>query len=167
MKLKIALFTIFLMLTMGCSSVPKKTANSSAFAADGTVTAEIVDKPTNERYEALPGESFVRELPKSENVRPTYPSSLLAKQLEPVSVIARIIVNGAGDVEAAEIVESSSPAPEFSESVLAAVKTWTFIPLMRVTGNRKEPLPFMQDYRFTFKQINGRAIVIQGSPPDS
>ena len=80
-----------------------------------------------------------------------------------MSIVARLIVNEAGTVETAEIIESSTPLPEFSESVLVAVRTWTFVPLKRVIGNKLESLPFTQEYRFTFKQENGRAVVVQSS----
>lgn len=163
----VASFALFTCFVTGCTSTPENQITKNAFMADGAVSAEIVYKPTSERYEVRPGEQFVRELPKRENARPDYPASLLAKQLYPVSVIARIVVNAAGEVEKARIVESSATIPEFSESVLAAVRTWTFIPLKRVIGREIEPLPFTQEYRFTFKQENGRAVVIQGSPDDS
>ena len=167
MRNLIAPLALLACYTTGCATAPERKEQETAFISDGAVSAEIVDKPTNERYEILPGEQFFRELPKQENARPVYPASLLAKQLEPVSIIARIVVNGTGAVESAEIVESSTAIPDFSESVLVAVKTWTFIPLKRVTGSKIEPLPFTQDYKFTFKQENGRAVVLQGSSRDS
>jgi TonB family protein len=167
MRKFIAPFAFFACYTAGCASAPEKKEQETSFIFDGAVSADIVDEPTNERYKVLPGEKFFRELPRGENARPVYPASLLAKQLEPVSIIARIVVNGTGEVERAEIVESSTPIPEFSESVLVALRTWTFIPLMRVTGSKFEPLPFTQDYKFTFTQENGRAIVVQGSSRDS
>jgi TonB family protein len=163
----VAPFALLACYATGCATPPEKQQQETAFVSDGAVSAEIVDKPTDERYEILPGEQFFRELPKQENVRPVYPASLLAKQLEPVSIIARIVVSGTGTVERAEIVESSTAIPDFSEAVLVAVKTWTFIPLKRVTGSKIEPLPFTQDYKFTFKQENGRAVVVQGSSRDS
>ena len=159
----LALFVFLTVFATACSSAPKAEKREVGFLADGAVSAEIVDKPSNERYEIRAGEQFFRELPKRENVRPVYPDPLLAKRLDPVSVVARIIVNDIGVVEKAEIIESSTPLTEFSESVLAAVRTWTFIPLKRVVGNKLEPLPFTQEYRFTFKQENGRAVVVQGS----
>ncbi len=147
-----------------CSTTSKKERTQEVgFGADGSVSAEIVDKPSNERYEIRAGEQYFRELPKRENAKPVYPGHLLEKKLEPVSVVARLIVNGTGTVEKAEIVDSSSDLSEFSESVLTAVRTWTFIPLKRVVGSKLEPLPFTQEYRFTFRQENGRAVVVQGS----
>ena len=133
------------------------------YSADGAVSAEIVYEPSVDRYEIQPGEEYVRELPMRENVQPIYPASQLTKQLDAVSIIARIIVNETGTVDEAEIVEASTDKQEFQEAVLAAVKTWTFVPLKRIVGDEVEMLPFMQDYRFTFKQENGQAVVVQGS----
>jgi len=53
----------------------------------------------------------------------------------------------------------SGGEPAFREAVLSAVGRWTFIPLKRVTGDKVERLPFTQDYRFTFRQVDGRAVV--------
>jgi hypothetical protein len=50
----------------------------------------------------------------------------------------------------------------FGAAVLAVVPDWTFMPLLRVTGDKIEPLPFTQDYRFVFRQVNGRAVVESG-----
>ena len=163
----IAPFAICVCLANGCTSAPQKTSQSTRYSADGAVSAEIVDQPSQQRYEILPGEAYFRELPKRENAQPVYPENLLARQLHPVTVVARLIVNSAGVVEKANIVDPLPDQPEFSQAVLSAVQGWTFIPLMRVIGNKLEPLPFTQDYKFTFKQINGRAVVVQGSPQES
>ena len=89
------------------------------------------------------------------------------ERLEPVEVIVRIVVSKSGFVDNAEVVDPRPSHAEFSDSVLHAVRTWSFIPLQRVTGNKIEPLPFTQDYKFIFKQVNGRAEVTQGSAPES
>ena len=160
----LSLFILMAVCATSCSTASKKDkSQETRFAADGSVSAEIVDEPSNERYEIRAGEQFFRELPKRENAKPVYPAQHLEKQLKPISVVARIIVKETGSIDKAEIVDSSTDLPEFSESVLAAVRTWTFIPLKRVVGNKLELLPFTQAYRFTFKQENGRAVVVQGS----
>jgi hypothetical protein len=43
------------------------------------------------------------------------------------------------------------------------VHVWKFIPLERVTGDRIEALPFTIEYRFVFRQVNGRAVVESGN----
>lgn len=150
-------------LAAGCASTP--TPPVTAFAADGAVATAIVEPPDARHYEVQPGEQFFRELPRRENRAPVYPPALLDRRLGPVSVVARIVVGASGDVERAAVVDADAADPAFAEAVLAAVRTWTFIPLKRIVGNRMEPLPFTQDYRFTFTQENGRAVVVQGAPP--
>ena len=78
--------------------------------------------------------------------------------LAPVEVVAQLIVDGTGRVETARIIRNDGDAA-FADAVLAAVRGWTFYPLQRVTGRVVEPLPFTQDYRFRFRQENGRAVV--------
>lgn len=149
-------------LMASCASAPPP---ATTFAADGAVATAIVEPPDARHYEVQPGEQFFRELPRRENVAPVYPPALLDRRLGPVSVVARIVVGASGDVERAAVVDADAADPAFAEAVLAAVRTWTFIPLKRIVDNRMEPLPFTQDYRFTFTQENGRAVVVQGAPP--
>lgn len=143
----------------GCASQAHKTEPREGYAADGAVSAEIVDRPDAARYQPVVGSSYLGPLPIRENARPEYPSSLLARRLPAAVVVARIVVDGAGAVARAEVVESTSEEPAFRDAVLSAVGSWTFIPLKRITGDKVEPLPFTQEYRFTFKQLNGRAVV--------
>ena len=79
-----------------------------------------------------------------------------------MTVVVRLIVDGAGKVADARVIENAGGAPAFGEAVLVAVRGWTFFPLKRVTGRVVEPLPFTQDYRFVFRQVNGRAVVELG-----
>lgn len=152
---------------MGCATPSQHRSEKIVLTTHGAVSSEVVDKAKDERYQIHPGEQFFQEMPSQDNIQPSYPENLLSKQLQPVSVIARLVVRASGEVERAEIIESSAPDAEFSEAVLVAVRTWTFVPLTRVVGNKSEPLPFTQDYRFTFKQENGRAIVVQDNVDDS
>jgi len=147
----------------GCSTAAKTSNRATSFAADGAVVVAIVETAGNQRYEVRAGEQFFRELPSDANLSPIYPAPLLARQLAPVEIVARLVVGSTGGVEKADIVASSTATQDFSDSVLVAVRSWTFVPLKRATGNKIEPLPFTQDYRFTFKQENGRAVVVQGS----
>lgn len=147
----------------GCSSVAHEDLHRTAYAADGAVSAEVVDAPVDMRYQAVPGSTYFSPLPIRENAKPEYPASLLARRLPPATIVVRLIVDGAGAVERASVVAATSDEQSFADAVLSAVKAWTFIPLKRVTGDRIERLPFTQDYRFTFRQVNGRAIVEDGS----
>ena len=151
------------MLVAGCASSPHASAPHEGYAADGAVSAEIVDVADGDaRYQPMPGSSYLSPLPMRENAKPEYPSALLDRRLPPATLVVRLIVDGAGKVADARIVENGSGEAAFAEAVLVAVRDWTFFPLKRVTGRQVEPLPFTQDYRFTFRQINGRAVVESG-----
>jgi TonB family protein len=150
-------------IAAGCSSMGHEAMHRSAYAADGAVSAEIVDAPEGDaRYQPIPGSSYLSPLPMRENAKPEYPPALLDRRLPPAMLVVRLIVDGAGKVADARIVENGSGEAAFAEAVLAAVRGWTFFPLKRVTGRQVEPLPFTQDYRFTFRQVNGRAVVDAG-----
>lgn len=149
----------------GCALQAHKPESREGYAADGAVSAEIIDRPDTARYQPVVGSTYFNPLPIRENAKPVYPVALLEQRLPPVAVVARIIVDGTGAVERAEVIESTSDEPAFRDAVLLAVRSWTFVPLRRVTGDRIEPLPFTQEYRFTFKQLNGRAVVEFGGGP--
>lgn len=134
----------------------------TSYISSGAVKAEIVAVPESSRYQPSPGVSFVSPEPAPPNAVPSYPPSLLIKRLEPVEVIARVVVNEKGSVDTATVIHNSSQEPAFADATLAAVKTWTFSPLKRVQGLVVDPLPFTQEYRFTFKQVDGRAVVYSG-----
>lgn len=143
----------------GCASQAHKGESRAGYAADGAVSAEIVDRPETVRYQPVPGSTYSSPSPIRENAKPGYPPALLEKRLQQVAVVARIVVDGTGAVEHAELVENTSDESAFGDAVLSAVRGWIFTPLKRITGDRIEPLPFTQDYRFTFSQVNGRAVV--------
>jgi TonB family protein len=155
--------TLFAMLFAGCASSPRAPEAREGYAADGAVSAEIVDAADGDaRYQPMPGSSYLSPLPMRENAKPEYPPALLDRRLPPATLMVRLIVDGAGKVADARIVENGSGEAAFADAVLAAVRGWTFFPLKRVTGRQVEPLPFTQDYRFTFRQVNGRAVVEAG-----
>lgn len=150
-------------LLAGCATQSPMTAPGMAYAADGAVSAEIVDAADEDaRYQPVPGSSYLSPLPQRANAKPEYPMELLDRRLPPATVVVRLIVDGAGKVADARIVENDGGEAAFAEAVLVAVRTWTFFPLKRVTGRQVEALPFTQDYRFTFRQVNGRAVVEAG-----
>lgn len=148
---------------VGCASRPPASQPREGYAADGAVSAEIADSAdADARYQPMPGSSYLDPLPLRDNAKPEYPPALLAQKLPPATVVVRLIVDGAGKVADARIIENAGGAPAFGEAVLAAVRGWSFHPLKRVTGRVVEPLPFTQDYRFVFRQLNGRAVVELG-----
>ena len=150
-------------LLSGCSSTAERTLPSAGYAADGAVSGEIVDMPSSGRYQVLPGSSYSQPMALQDNRTPEYPHALLDRRLPPVSVVVRLIVGGDGAVEDARILDADDAEPAFAQAVVAAVSGWTFVPLRRITGTQSEPLPFSQEYRFTFSQHNGRAVVAGGT----
>jgi TonB family protein len=168
-----ALILFCLSVLASCASKPSKlgmklgkptepSVETTAYTSNGAVSAEIILAPEESRYKVTFGVSFANPTPTALNATPIYPSDLLAKRLDPIEVIARVIVNAAGSVDTASITRNSSAEQAFADATLTAVKGWTFSPLKRIDGALTEPLPFTQEYRFTFKQADGRAIVYSG-----
>ena len=154
---------VLLSAVAGCASQPAAPPPREGYAADGAVSAEIVETAdADARYQPMPGSSYLSPLPVRGNAKPEYPPALLDRRLPPAEVVVRLIVDGAGKVADARIMENAGGEPAFAEAVLVAVRGWTFFPLKRVTGRVVEPLPFTQDYRFVFRQVNGRAVVELG-----
>ena len=156
-------FMALLCLLAACASKPPAAPPRDGYAADGAVSAEIVETAdADARYQPMPGSSYLSPLPVRENARPAYPQALLDRRLPPAEVVVRLIVDGTGKVVDARIIGNAGGEPAFADAVLVAVRGWTFFPLKRVTGRVVEPLPFTQDYRFVFRQLNGRAVVEWG-----
>ena len=154
---------VLLSAVAGCASQPAAPPPREGYAADGAVSAEIVETAdADARYQPMPGSSYLSPLPVRDNAKPEYPPALLDRRLPPAEVVVRLIVDGAGKVADARIIENAGGEPAFAEAVLVAVRGWTFFPLKRVTGRVVEPLPFTQEYRFVFRQVNGRAVVELG-----
>ncbi|QIL19917.1 TonB family protein [Thermomonas sp. HDW16] len=147
----------------GCASPAHKAEPHAIYAADGAVSAAIVDVLSEQRYQVVAGTSYLQPIPRRANAKPEYPAALLDRQLPPLEVVVRIVVGGKGTVDRAWLLDGGGGEQAFADAVLRAVQDWTFVPLMQVTGDKAEPLPFTQDYRITFRQVNGRAIVDSGS----
>lgn len=161
------LIVFCLCVLASCASKPsgettKPSSGTTSYTSNGAVKAEIVVAPEGSRYKATPSVSYINPEPAAPNTVPTYPPFLLANRLDPIEVIARVVVNAAGLVETATVTHNSSQEQAFSDATLTAVKGWTFSPLKRIEGLLAEPIPFTQEYRFTFKQVDGRAVVYSG-----
>ncbi|MEL6345328.1 MAG: energy transducer TonB [Myxococcota bacterium] len=88
----------------------------------------------------------VDELPRPvRQVKPEIPSRVRQKGIEG-SVVVSLLIGVNGQVQNAKIVESRPPGV-FDESVLNAVKQWTFQPAMY----QGEPVSLRVDYPFKFK----------------
>jgi TonB family protein len=155
-------------VVVGCATkrgtdVAEPAGQITSYASNGDVKAEVIDAPEQARYKATEGVIFVNPEPSSKNAVPNYPPELLIKRLDSVEVVVRVIVSTAGAVESAKIAHNSSAEQAFANETLAAVKRWTFSPLQRIDSASSQPLPFSQEYRFTFKQVDGRAVVSSGA----
>jgi len=149
----------------------------------GDVAIRQLQPASSDQYAAAaPGEQYDYPFPFHENAPPAYPDALLAKQLPPVSVKVRLIVDESGSVtEAAPLDSAASEDPEFFGAIQTAVRDWKFTPLVRITAapertvivfpggratysGKATALPFHQDYEFTFTQRDGKGFVSTQSP---
>ena len=132
--LHIALILFCLSVLASCASKPNKlgmklgkpivelSSETTAYTSNGAVSAEIIFAPEESRYKVTVGVSFVNPEPAALNPTPIYPPYLLAKRLDPIEVIARVIVNAAGSVDTATITRNSSQEQAFADATLTAVK---------------------------------------------
>ncbi len=151
------------LLLAACASRPPAPPLRTSYASDGAVTAQVVEGSRVEQYQNGPGVRYSGSGPAPDNTQPTYPPALLSRQLPPVTVDARLVVTTDGTVQSASVMRSSSTEAAFADAVLAAVHEWAFMSLTRVSGGEVERLPFSQEYRFTFRQVNGHAVVESGA----
>ena len=126
-------------LLAGCVSQLVAEPAREGYAADGAVNAEMVEQPDAARYQPVQGSAYLSPQPIRENARPEYPAGLLEQELPSVTLVARMVVSGAGALARAEVIERSHDQPAFEDAVVAAIRTWVFIP-----------------------QTNGRAVVEAG-----
>lgn len=170
-KFLFALLVVFTSCVLAsCASKAKTEADSSktnidtfSYKSNGAVDAELVAVPEGSRYRITPGVTFANPEPEILNALPEYPAHLLSRRLDSIEVITRLIVNAEGLAESATVTHNSSQEQAFADATLTAVKTWRFKPLKRTSNQVTEALPFTQEYRFIFRQLDGRAIVQSGA----
>ncbi|AIF46498.1 hypothetical protein HY57_04085 [Dyella japonica A8] len=113
-----------------------------------------------------------------EHPAPTYPPSLLDRQLPPHEVEARLIVDEAGKVTEVRIADEAQVDAEtrlFDEAVRAAAMQWVFAPLhvsqwaADANGNThqvgSEERPFSMDYVFRFAWKDGKPVADASASP--
>ena len=149
----------------------------------GDVAVKQLQAASSDQYAAAAAdETYDYPFPFHENAPPTYPDALLAKQLPPVSVRVRLIVDESGSVTESAPLDSATPAdPAFFGAIQTAVRDWQFTPLVRITAGtgktviifpggratytgKATALPFHQDYEFTFTQRDGQGFVSTQAP---
>jgi len=164
-----------LVLLSACSTQTAviTSASDPSTAPRGQVEASLLEATATERYQYVEGVSFEQPTPFPENAVPTYPVTQLRYRLAPVSVAVRVVVNSEGFVSSVEPLGQPSEHHEFVQSVVEAVQTWRYYPLVKtVLGPERTKirvgdatttyngvataLPFHQDYAFSFSQLDGR-----------
>jgi TonB family protein len=153
------LIGLFVVSVTGCKSAPKRTETRWVYSSEGNVSAQQLQAPAGQSYPNDPGTTYTVPYPAQGNAVPQYPAGLLSSRLPPVNVMVRLVVDGDGAVTEATVVDGEGVPPEFGQSVLTAVRGWRFAPLKRRRDDKVESLPFSQQYRFVFTQVNGRALV--------
>lgn len=164
--------------TTACRTVPPQALPSPS----GEVSAQRIEPSASDRYAFAQGATYDQPRAAADNPLPAYPVELLAQRLAPQAVRARLIVDTQGRVvEVRALDPTSEAAAGFAASVHAACATWRFSPLTEtraVEQRRRLPdgdleieyvpetraLPFHLDYRFVFRQVDGRPVVDVGSP---
>ena len=149
----------------------------------GDVAVKPLQPAPSDRYaDPTADETYDYPVQFGDNAPPAYPDALLAKQLPPVSVKVRLIIDETGGVtDAAPLDSAASTDPAFFGAIQAAVRDWKFTPLVRIAAGagRSEvifqgvksvydgtatALPFHQDYEFTFTQRDGKGFVSTQAP---
>jgi outer membrane biosynthesis protein TonB len=143
----------------GCKSRPPAPAPRERYASDGAVSAQLLVRPSTESYALVPGTVYRGGTAAPGNAMPQYPDGLLSMMLPPVTLAVRVVVGTEGTVTKAAITDPADPDPAFAAALLSTVSGWKFAPLERVSADKVEVLPFSQEYGFTFRQVNGRAVV--------
>jgi TonB family protein len=161
----LVLAALLLQLGAGCKATPKKSPTRVGYVSDGNVSAQRLQAPASESYGTDPTTTYSGSSPAKDNPVPQYPAALLSDRLPPVGVTARVIVDVSGAVTSATVAEGDSIPHAFAAAVLAAVRSWRFEPLKRMSEGKVEALPFSQQYRFVFTQVNGRPVVSSGHAP--
>ena len=154
-----------------------KTIDRAEFPNRGAVEARTIESSAADTYPtATPGEEYDGALPFDELALPAYPENLLAQRWPPVAVRVRVVVDESGDVTDVTLLNASERAQLFFPATAAALRTWTFVPLVKsergagptqivyhgfltTYEGKATALPFHRDYEITFSQIGGKATV--------
>lgn len=164
-----------LILSLAVAACSGKSVKPHGDSAPTTaVAAREVSSTDHGSYSASASVSFNRPFPDPENTLPIFPVALVDQTEEPITLVVDVIVDSNGRVERVDLVEQpgKSVSSKFFDSVVAAVRTWHFTPLIRTelkfdaddseSNSRQyvsESLPFTQRYEFRFSLVDGRPSV--------
>jgi outer membrane biosynthesis protein TonB len=152
----------------------------------GSVAMHAVSAEASQAYSVDTNETWFEPAPMAEPVAPVYPEELLAHLLPAITVRVRLIVDENGIVNDATPLGPSPEYPQFFAAVQAAVRQWTYSPLVRSVpagedtvlhfngwsatySGKATAMPFHQDYDFVFTQKDGKGVVssvIQTTAPE-
>jgi hypothetical protein len=143
---------------------------------------QAVPADDSQSYAVDTNETWFEPSPMGEHAAPVYPEELLAQQLPAITVRVRLIVDENGIVNDSMALESPPNYPQFFAAVQAAVRQWTYSPLVRSVPGAEDTtlhfngwsatysgkaiaMPFHQDYDIVFTQKDGKGVVTSVVPP--
>jgi TonB family protein len=172
------LLAAFLILTACVAQRAIERADSPRM---GSVAMQAVSADDSQSYAAETNETWFEPAPMGDHVAPVYPEELLAQKLPATTVRVRLIVDTNGIVTDSTALEAPSNYPQFFAAVQAAVRQWTYSPLVRSVPGKEDTalhfngwsvtysgkataMPFHQDYDIVFTQKDGQGVVTSVTP---
>jgi hypothetical protein len=174
-----SLLPAFLILT-GC--VAQQAIERAGSPRTGSVAMQSVSADDSQSYEVATNETWFAPAPMDDHVAPVYPEELLAQKLPAITVRVRLIVDENGIVTDSTALDAPPNYPQFFAAVQAAVRQWTYSPLVRSVPGEEDTalhfngwsatysgkataMPFHQDYDIVFTQKDGKGVVTSVIPP--
>jgi hypothetical protein len=142
----------------------------------GSVAMQAVSADESQSYAVDTNETWFEPTPMDDHVAPVYPEELLAQKLPATTVRVRLIVDKNGIVTDSMALAAPPDFPQFFAAVQAAVRQWTYWPLVRSVPGEAETqlifngwsatysgkataMPFHQDFDIVFTQEDGKGVV--------
>jgi hypothetical protein len=153
----------------GCHADMRSPVANDAAGTTGAVSFTAVVAPSSGSYKLKRSEHAFGAQPIVRD-SPVYPASLIDRQLPPVTVHAKAVLDEQGRVtEVRDIDGASTPDhAAFFAACQAAIKRWQFSPMTVVEesddgkGNIsqvRKNAPFSLDYAFRFELVAGKPVV--------
>lgn len=145
---------------------------------------QAVSADDSQSYAVDTKETWFAPAPMGELVAPVYPEELLAQRLPATTVRVRLIVDKNGIVTDSTALKAPPNYPQFFAAVQAAVRQWTYSPLVRSVPGKEDTvlefngwratyageataMPFHQDYDIVFTQEDGKGVITSVIPPSA
>jgi hypothetical protein len=147
----------------------------------GSVAMQAVTADDSQSYAVDTNETWFEPAPIGDHAAPVYPEELLAQKLPATTVRVRLIVDENGIFTDSTALEAPPNYPQFFAAVQAAVRQWTYSPLVRSVpaeedttlrfngwsatySGKATAMPFHQDYDIVFTQKDGQGVVTSATP---